>query len=190
MTSPRAAPRLAKWEKLAASVDELKLDEVPEVRIVVVGKYTNLSDAYLSVVKALQHAALEAARRLAIDWVESLHLEEPLKGAPEHTEAWRKLRTAHGILVPGGFGDRGIEGKMLAAQYARTNNVPFLGICLGLQIAVIELARNVLGLQGANSTEFNPDTAHDVVIFMPEGSRTHMGGTMRLGWCFWNSFVV
>lgn len=181
MTSPRAAPRLAKWEKLAAAVDELKGDEVPEVRIVVVGKYTNLSDAYLSVVKALQHAALAAARRLTIEWVESLHLEAKLEGSPEHAEAWRKLRSAHGILVPGGFGDRGIEGKMLAAQHARTHSVPFLGICLGLQIAVIEIARNVLGLEAADSTEFNPDTPHDVVIFMPEGSRTHMGGTMRLG---------
>ncbi len=91
------------------------------------------------------------------------------------------MKAAHGILVPGGFGDRGIEGKILACNYARTQNKPFLGICLGMQLAVIEVARNVLGWKNANSTEFNEQVDHKVVVFMPEIDPTHMGGTMRLG---------
>uniref|UniRef100_A0A804K2Q6 CTP synthase n=1 Tax=Musa acuminata subsp. malaccensis TaxID=214687 RepID=A0A804K2Q6_MUSAM len=105
-----------------------------------------------------------------------------LTQAPEvHKKAWDLLKAADGILVPGGFGDRGVEGKILAAKYAREHKVPYLGICLGMQIAVIEIARSVLNLPDANSTEFNPDTTTPCVIFMPEGSKTHMGGTMRLG---------
>ena len=96
-------------------------------------------------------------------------------------EDWITLKAADGVLVPGGFGDRGTEGKILAANYARTNNVPYLGICLGLQIATIEFCRNVLGLEGANSTEFDENTPHPAVVFMPEISKTHLGGTMRLG---------
>jgi len=88
---------------------------------------------------------------------------------------------ANGVLLPGGFGDRGVEGMILAAKYARENNIPFLGICLGMQIAVIEFARSLLCLPDANSTEFEPETKHPCIIFMPEGSITHMGGTMRLG---------
>ena len=91
------------------------------------------------------------------------------------------LRAADGILVPGGFGKRGIEGKIKAAGYARENKVPYLGVCLGLQVATIEFCRNVLGMEGANSTEFDEDTQHPAVVFMPEISKTHMGGTMRLG---------
>ncbi|KAF3590053.1 hypothetical protein F2Q69_00028550 [Brassica cretica] len=95
--------------------------------------------------------------------------------------AWKLLKGVDGVLVPGGFGDRGVEGKILAAKYARENKIPFLGICLGMQVAVIEFARSVLSLHDANSTEFKPDTKHPCIVFMPEGSRTHMGGTMRLG---------
>jgi CTP synthase len=91
------------------------------------------------------------------------------------------LKGADGILVPGGFGDRGVQGKILAAKYAREKNVPYLGICLGMQIAVVEFARHVMNLTDANSTEFDPDTKTPCVIFMPEGSKTHMGATMRLG---------
>ena len=98
-----------------------------------------------------------------------------------HEEAWARLKGADGILVPGGFGTRGVEGKVLAAHYARTANKPYLGICLGMQIAVIEFARNVLGLADANSAEFDAATPAPVVVFMPEGSTTHKGGTMRLG---------
>ena len=127
-----------------------RLDELTEdVRIAMVGKYTDLSDAYLSVIKSLQHAAIAVERKLTIDWIEASDLENA-----KNSESWDLLRNANGILVPGGFGDRGIEGKILAAQYARENNVPYLGICLGLQVATIEFCRNVLGITDATSTEF------------------------------------
>ncbi|WVZ03799.1 hypothetical protein V8G54_024605, partial [Vigna mungo] len=153
------------------------------VRIAMVGKYTNLSDAYLSVLKALLHAAVACNRKLVVDWVPAENLEDDTsKEDPDaHKSAWALLKGANGILVPGGFGDRGVQGKILAAKYARENSVPFLGICLGMQIAVIEFSRSVLGLHDANSTEFDPKTKNPCVIFMPEGSKTHMGGTMRLG---------
>jgi hypothetical protein len=101
--------------------------------------------------------------------------------AEQHREAWARIRGADGILVPGGFGSRGVEGKIAAAKYAREQRVPYLGICLGMQIAVIEFARAVLGLADANSAEFEPACGTPVVVFMPEGSTTHKGGTMRLG---------
>ena len=113
---------------------------------------------------------------MTIDWIEASDLENA-----KNSESWDLLRNANGILVPGGFGDRGIEGKILAAQYARENNVPYLGICLGLQVATIEFCRNVLGIADATSTEFDSDAANPAVIFMPEISKTHLGGTMRLG---------
>ena len=124
----------------------------------------------------MQHAALAVERKLNIDWIEASDLEDD-----NNSEAWSLLRSANGVLVPGGFGDRGIEGKVLAAQYARENNVPYLGICLGLQVATIEFCRNVLGIKDATSTEFDADAANPAVIFMPEISKTHLGGTMRLG---------
>ncbi|THU68430.1 hypothetical protein C4D60_Mb08t03810 [Musa balbisiana] len=132
---------------------------------------------------ALLHASVACQRKLVVDWVASPDLEKHTEvEAPEvHKKAWDLLKAADGILVPGGFGDRGVEGKILAAKYAREHKVPYLGICLGMQIAVIEIARSVLNLPDANSTEFNPDTTTPCVIFMPEGSKTHMGGTMRLG---------
>jgi len=99
----------------------------------------------------------------------------------QYESSWEQVRSAAGILIPGGFGDRGIEGKILAIHYARTHKVPFLGVCLGLQLATIEFCRNVLNLTDANSTEFNPDTKNPVVVFMPEISKIQMGGTMRLG---------
>ena len=154
-----------------------------EVVIAMVGKYTDLSDAYLSVIKALQHACVAASRKLKIEWIEAGALEDAAKeeDAAAYADVWGRLRAADGILVPGGFGGRGVEGKILAAKYARENNKPYLGICLGMQIAVVEFARNVLGWEGANSTEIDPATPHPVVVFMPEGSTTHKGGTMRLG---------
>ncbi|XP_006585718.1 CTP synthase isoform X1 [Glycine max] len=153
------------------------------VRIAMVGKYTNLSDAYLSVLKALLHASTACNHKLVVDLVPAEHLEDDTsKEDPDaYKAAWGLLKGANGILVPGGFGDRGVEGKILAAKYARENNIPYLGICLGMQIAVIEFSRSVLGLHDANSTEFDPKTENPCVIFMPEGSKTHMGGTMRLG---------
>ncbi|KAF5836679.1 P-loop containing nucleoside triphosphate hydrolase protein [Dunaliella salina] len=153
------------------------------IKIALIGKYTGLSDAYLSVVKSLQHACMEARLKLVLSWVESNDLEESTATSqPEaYAASWAKLKEADGILVPGGFGGRGVEGKILAANYARTNRKPYLGICLGMQIAVIEFARNVLGMQEANSTEFAAATPSPVVVFMPEISTTHKGGTMRLG---------
>ena len=168
---------LAEWRKMALHLDTL----VQEIRIAMVGKYTGLSDAYLSVIKSLQHAAMAVDRKLVIDWVEASHLEEDWDNAEESARAWQMLKGADGVVVPGGFGDRGIEGKILAANYSRTNNIPYLGICLGLQIATIEFCRNVLGLAGANSTEFDENVEHAAVVFMPEISKTHLGGTMRLG---------
>jgi CTP synthase len=171
--------RLCDWKKIADRTDACKEDVI----IAVVGKYTNNPDAYLSVVKALKHAALEAGLHLTIVWVESSDLEPNVEriDANRHTESWDNLRSAHGVLVPGGFGNRGIEGKVMTANYCRTNNVPYLGICVGFQTAVIEFGRTELGWEAANSTEFDESTPHPVVVFLPESSTTVMGGTMRLG---------
>ncbi|KAG2599086.1 hypothetical protein PVAP13_5KG414400 [Panicum virgatum] len=154
-----------------------------KVRIAMVGKYTGLSDSYLSVLKALLHASVDCRRKLVVDWVASTDLEDStvIEAPDAYKAAWDLLKGADGILVPGGFGDRGVQGKILAAKYAREKNVPYLGICLGMQIAVVEFARHVMNLTDANSTEFDPDTKTPCVIFMPEGSKTHMGATMRLG---------
>lgn len=147
------------------------------------GKYTNLHDSYISVYKALEHASLAYGRKLVIKWIEATDLEpETLKTNPiKYHESWQNLCSAEGILVPGGFGGRGVEGMVMAAKWARENKVPYLGICLGMQIAVIEFARNVCGMPEANSAELDPETKTPVVIYMPEISKTHMGGTMRLG---------
>ncbi|CAL4901712.1 unnamed protein product [Urochloa decumbens] len=172
-------PKLAEWTDRASKCDKLKTP----VRIAMVGKYTGLSDSYLSVLKALLHASVALNRKLVVEWVPSCDLEDSTaQETPDaYEKAWKSLRGADGVLVPGGFGDRGVQGKILAAKYARENNVPYLGICLGMQIAVIEFARSVMKLHGANSTEFDPATKTPCVIFMPEGSKTHMGATMRLG---------
>jgi CTP synthase len=170
---------LVNWKIMADHVDSLE----EEVHIAMVGKYTGLSDSYLSVIKALQHSSYSVGRKLIIDWIESVNLEDEIKKSDSkiYDNSWKLLKEADGILVPGGFGSRGIEGKILAAKYARENKVPYLGVCLGLQIATIEFCRNVLGMKNANSTEFVEDSENPVIIFMPEISKTHMGGTMRLG---------
>ncbi|CAL9198030.1 unnamed protein product [Musa hybrid cultivar] len=170
---------LEEWMSRAKLCDTLH----DPVRIAMVGKYTGFSDSYLSVLKALLHASVACQKKLVVDWVPSSDLEETTaKEVPEsYKAAWKLLKGADGILVPGGFGDRGVKGKILAAKYARENKVPYLGICLGMQIAVIEFARSVMNLREANSIEFDPDTTTSVVTFMPEGSKTHMGGTMRVG---------
>ncbi len=148
------------------------------LKVALVGKYTNMPDAYLSVVKSLQHACLSQNRVCHIVWIEASDLE----GSGEVTaKAEKALRSADAVLVPGGFGERGIEGMIRACKYARENDVPFLGICLGFQVAVIEFSRNVLGWEGANSTEFDLRSPHPVVVFMPEGNAEVKGGTMRLG---------
>ncbi|KAF3783684.1 CTP synthase [Nymphaea thermarum] len=159
-------PALEQWAARAERCDEFS----SPVRIAMVGKYTGLSDAYLSVLKALLHASVECSRKLVVEWIAATDLEDATaRKAPDAYEAaWNVLKNVDGILVPGGFGDRGVQGKILAAKYARENQVPYLGICLGMQIAVIEFARSILGLQDANSTEFDPDTKCPCVIFMPE----------------------
>ncbi|KAL5226655.1 hypothetical protein ABZP36_014920 [Zizania latifolia] len=172
-------PKLDEWVARATIFDALQ----DTVRIAMVGKYTGLSDSYLSVLKALLHASVDCRRKLVVDWVASADLEDStaLEAPDSYKAAWNSLKGADGILVPGGFGDRGVQGKILAAKFARENNVPYLGICLGMQLAVVEFARNVMNLPEANSTEFDPNAKTPCVIFMPEGSKTHMGGTMRLG---------
>ncbi|CAH9098617.1 unnamed protein product [Cuscuta epithymum] len=172
-------PDLQEWTKRAETFDNL----TNSVRIAMVGKYVGLTDSYLSVVKALLHACISCSVKPSIDWIAASDLEdESARLAPEaHAAAWKSLREAACILVPGGFGDRGVSGMVLAAKYAREHHIPYLGICLGMQICVIEFARSVLNLEKANSTEFDEETPDPVVIFMPEGSKTHMGSTMRLG---------
>ncbi|XP_065852491.1 uncharacterized protein [Euphorbia lathyris] len=172
-------PELHEWTARAKICDMLH----DPVRIAMVGKYTGLSDSYLSVLKALLHASVACRRKLVVEWVAAGDLEDAIAAeAPDvYKAAWDVLKGADGVLVPGGFGDRGVQGKILAAKYARENKVPYFGICLGMQIAVVEFARSVLGLHDASSTEFDPETSSPCVIFMPEGSKTHMGGTMRLG---------
>ena len=145
-----------------------------EVNIALVGKYVELHDSYLSVNEALKHGGLDHDAHVNIDWVDSESITEE--------NVAERLKNADGILVPGGFGTRGIEGKIAAAKYARENKVPYLGICLGLQIAIIEFARNVLGLKDANTTEIDPNTENPVIYLMPDQHNvTDMGGTMRLG---------
>ncbi|MTI53298.1 CTP synthase [Geosporobacter ferrireducens] len=144
------------------------------VKIALVGKYVELHDAYLSVAEALKHAGIANGVKVDIDWVHSEDVTE--ENVAEY------LKNAEGILIPGGFGDRGIDGKIAAIRYARVNKIPMFGICLGMQLAVVEFARNVAGLKGAHSSELNPDTPYPVIDLMPDQKDIeNMGGTMRLG---------
>jgi len=166
----RRQPDWKAWERLIQEVRRSK----PVVRVALVGKYVELHDAYMSVREALHHAALSLGIEAQIDWVHSADLE---KG-----RGWEVIQGADGIIVPGGFGSRGIEGKIQAARYARENRVPYLGLCLGMQLMVIEFARFVLGDEGTNSTEFDRATSHPVIDLMPDQRDiADMGGTMRLG---------
>ncbi len=166
----RVEPDLADWKGL---VNALRYPG-KSVNIALVGKYTQLHDSYLSVVEALRHGGIANHCRVELKWIESEDLTE------ETEEAF--LSDTNGIIVPGGFGDRGIEGILHAARYARRHNVPYLGICLGMQTAIIDFARDVLGYSDASSTEFDPSTAHPVIDLMPEQKDvTDLGGTMRLG---------
>ncbi len=161
---------LVAWRGLVQRIERPK----PELEVALVGKYIELPDAYLSVTEALRHAGWSHDRSIRVRWVDSEEL------TPETVED--RLRGVAGVLVPGGFGHRGIEGKVLAARYARERGVPYLGLCLGLQCAVIEFARNVLGLTDANSTEFDLFTPDPVIDFMPDQrDMEDKGGTMRLG---------
>ena len=146
-----------------------------QVTIALVGKYIQLHDAYLSVVEALSHGGIAHRARVRIQWVASDDLVEPEQAAA-------RLGDVQGILVPGGFGGRGTEGMLEAARYARERGVPYLGICLGMQMAVIEFARHVAGMEGANSTEFDPHTPYPVIHLMEDQEGLQQtGGTMRLG---------
>ena len=153
------------------------------VKIALVGKYTNLHDSYLSVIKSLEHAAMACEHKLELIWVDASNLEQGRKKEKpaDFHKAWHEVCTAQGILVPGGFGIRGTEGMIAAAQWARENGTPYLGICLGMQIAVIEFARNVCGISSAGSEELNENASDKIVLFMPEVDREKLGGTMRLG---------
>ena len=165
-----AAPDLAEWEQLVQRIREC--DEI--VTIALVGKYVQLHEAYLSVWEALKHSAIYHGRKLELLWVDAEDV------TPDTVR--ERLERADGVIVPGGFGMRGIEGKIEAIQYCRENNVPFLGVCLGMQCGVIEFARNVCGMEGANSWEFNEETEYPVIDLLPEQKAVRdMGGTMRLG---------
>jgi CTP synthase len=163
-------PDLLAWKGLVDRIEDAR----QPVRIALVGKYNQLADAYLSVIEALNHAGSHHGGHVEVHWVDSERLTDG--------EVERELATCDGILVPGGFGVRGIEGKIQAARYAREHQVPYLGICLGMQIAVAEFARHVAGMEGANSTEFDPETPYPVIDLLPEQKEVRdMGGTMRLG---------
>ncbi|CAN8076065.1 unnamed protein product [Agarophyton chilense] len=218
----RLPVRLEKWAEMANKADERR----ERVTICIVGKYTDLSDAYLSVVRALQHAGMAIGRLVNVTWVESTDLESSngampdigrvamvkarngdpgsecngsksgthslssscsgssnkAKAGKEASElAWGSIKAADGILVPGGFGDRGVEGKMAAVRYARDHDVPFLGICLGMQLAVVESARRIFSNKEVNSEEINEKAEVKAIVYMPEVDKSKMGGTMRLG---------
>jgi CTP synthase len=165
-------PDLKGWEQLIHRASEAR--SRPPIRIALVGKYVKLEDAYLSVVESLRHAGVHHGRPIEVDWVDSETLDDD--------EVRERVTGADGILIPGGFGVRGIEGKIEAARIAREQGIPFLGICLGMQMAVAEFARHVVGMEGANSTEFDPETPYPVIDLLPEQKEVaDMGGTMRLG---------
>lgn len=165
-----ADAELGEWKKLIERLKNLK----GKVKIALVGKYVELHDAYLSVVEALNHAGIANDAEVEILWTNAGELNE--------SNYKESLKEADGILIPGGFGDRGVEGKILASKFARENNIPFFGICLGMQCAVIDYSRNVLGLKDANTSEIDPDSKHPVIDLMPDQKDIdEKGGTMRLG---------
>jgi CTP synthase len=166
----RMKPEWTQWQRLIEDIRRPK----KTIKVALVGKYVELHDAYISVREALKHAALHLGVEIDISWVHSAELE---KG-----HGWEKIEQVDGIIVPGGFGSRGIEGKIQAANYARTHKIPYLGLCLGMQLQVVEFAREVLKDEMANSTEFDHSTPHPVIDLMPDQQGiTDMGGTMRLG---------
>lgn len=161
---------MTEWTELVHRVKNLS----KKVRIALVGKYVSLQDAYLSVAEALRHAGYAHDAEIQIDWIDSEKITKE--------NVATLLESADGILVPGGFGDRAIEGKLLAIEYARVNQVPYFGICLGMQLATVEFARNVLKLDGAHSAEIDPETKHNIIDLLPEQKNIeNLGGTLRLG---------
>jgi CTP synthase len=167
---PKITPDWTEWEKIVESEKR----EKSTVKVALVGKYVELHDAYMSVREALRHAGLVCNVDVDVEWIHSSDLEKERN--------LELIKGAHGILVPGGFGERGVEGKIVAIQYARKNKVPYLGLCLGMQLMVVEFARAILGFEDANSTEFDPSTPFPVIDLMPDQrDLADMGGTMRLG---------
>lgn len=165
-------PDLTEWTKMVDTIHNLK--EKGTVRVGLVGKYVGLHDAYLSVVEALKHGGIANNVNVEIDWIDSEDITK------ENAE--KIFSEIDAMLIPGGFGDRGTEGKICAAEFARTHKMPFFGVCLGMQIGVIEIARNVLGLSDATSMEFNPNSKNQVIHIMPDQLNvTDLGGTLRLG---------
>jgi CTP synthase len=161
---------LGEWAELTKRIDARR----ELVEIALVGKYVKLQDAYLSVHEALKHAGLHNGCAIRVRWVDAENMS--------YEETAELLDTVDGVLVPGGFGSRGWEGKILACQVARERRIPYLGICLGMHVAVSEFARHVVGLEGANSTEMDPETPHAVIDLLPEQKGVEdLGGTMRLG---------
>ena len=162
---------IPEWQEF---VDVIHDRSLQNLTIALVGKYNSLSDSYLSVIEAVKHGAASNKCQIELKWINAEDLEK--------SDPLEMLKDVHGILIPGGFGDRGIEGKIIAAQYARENNIPYLGLCLGMHIASIEFARNVLNLKSAHSAEFSTETEHPIINFLPGQSETKdKGGTMRLG---------
>ena len=167
---PCPEPDLTGWIEMVENIHS----STKNVSIAIVGKYVVLHDAYLSVAEAVRHAAIANKANVSIQWIDSEDVNDD--------NAADKLNCADGIIIPGGFGSRGIEGKICAIKYARTNNVPFLGICLGMQLSIVEYARNVIGLNDAASIEFNPETTNPVIALMPDQNGVeNLGGTLRLG---------
>lgn len=163
-------PNLAEWIMMVNTVKSI----TESVRVALVGKYIALHDAYLSVVEALMHGGIGNNVHVEIDWIDSEELNEE--------NVAQRLAGIHGVIIPGGFGQRGIEGMICAARYARENQIPYFGICLGMQLALVEFARHVAGLSGANSAEIDPETPYPVIDLMPEQKDVvQIGGTMRLG---------
>jgi CTP synthase len=192
LTHMAEAPDLRAWRVMAEGVDST----TDHVKVALVGKYNCMSDAYLSVTKALTHSGIHLKVKVEVHWVDASALETDIQQThpAEHTKAWKTLRSCAGVLVPGGFGSRGVEGKVLAAKYCREEGVPYLGVCLGMQVMVIVYVRSVLGHKKANSEEFmeketalegsDPDdltvAAADMekaIVFMPEIDPETMGGT-------------
>jgi CTP synthase len=166
-------PNLTRWRKFV----EKAANRDKRIKVALIGKYTGLKDSYISHIKALDHSGTELNSFADIVWLESDELEDV-----GYSKVKKKLADVNGILIPGGFGKRGSEGKIMAIRYARENNVPFLGICFGFQLAVIEFCRNILKMKGANSSELDKKTKYPVVTLLPEQNDvTNLGGTMRLG---------